>query len=103
MNAYQTCTVCNYAAVRWNGVSKCLEAQDNGGSWYRIDMCIAVAVPPDLYDITNYVRELRNREMKTNELRAKYPSLDKALGHAELIRALCEAEENKSTVHPVQR
>lgn len=100
MNAYCQSTVSTYAAVRWNGCSKCFEAQDQWGSWMRIDIDVPV-IPSDTFDLLNYVRTLQSRERQLSEMRQKYPALDKALNHADVIRALCEAEENKSTIHPL--
>lgn len=101
MSVYTNCLVSNYAAVRWNGYSRCLEAMDIGGSWSRIDMNSSDNLPSDSAELIEYARTLRARERATESLRAKYPALDKALSQAELIRMICESEENKTTIHPV--
>ena len=92
-------SVSNYAALRWSGPLKCFEAQDQWGSWSKID--IDVPIPSDIMDLMNYVRELQIRERRVNELRQKYPALDTALNHADLIKVMCEAEENKPTTSTV--
>lgn len=93
MYAYCQSSVSNYAAVRWNGPSKCFEAQDQWGSWSKID--IDLLIPSDTIDLMNYVREMQMRDRQLNILRLKYPALDKAMEHAELVKVMCEAEENK--------
>ena len=94
MYAYCQSSVSNYAALRWNGPSKCFEAQDQWGSWSKIE--IDLLIPSDTIDLMNYVRDLQMRERRLSELRQKYPALDTALNHADLIKVMCEAEENKS-------
>lgn len=99
MYGYMQCSVSNYAAVRWNGTSKCFEAQDNYGSWFRID--IDIPILPDATELLEYVRTIRRRDQELEALRAKYPSLDKVLEHAELIKVICETEEARSPVPTV--
>jgi len=81
----------NYCAVRWNGNSCCFEAMDQWGTWNMLmintrDM--GVTLPSDAYDLLTWAREERERQRAMRALREKYPTLDQALTHAEVITAL---------------
>ena len=83
----------NYCAVRWNGNGQYLEAMDQYGSWSGImintrDM--GLPLPTDTQELLNWAREERNRKIKLKALREKYPTLDDALKHAEVIEALVD-------------
>ena len=84
----------NYCAVRWNGNSRCFEAMDQWGSWSMLTINtrdMGLSLPSDTQDLLNWAREERNRQLKLRALREKYPTLDQALTHAEVITALvCE-------------
>jgi hypothetical protein len=81
----------NYCAVRWNGNSRCFEAMDQWGTWNMLmintrDM--GVTLPSDAYDLLTWAREERERQRAMRALREKYPTLDQALTHVEVITAL---------------
>lgn len=90
-----SCSVSTYAAVRWNGAACRLEAQDSYGGWFPLDQ--TMPIPHDLWEAVSYVREIKTRDANLANLRAKYPALNKALDHAELIQVICEAEESKTS------
>ena len=74
--------------VRWNGSSCCLEVMDQSGGWQQLSLYDAMTMPPDTQELLNWARDEKNRKLKLKSLRAKYPILDDALGHAEVIEAL---------------
>ena len=75
-------------AVQWNGNTKCFEV-NNGSTWQRIDN--TVQINSSAYDI-NVIGAWANKKMQeeeeTKKLRSKYPALDEAYNHLELIKAL---------------
>jgi hypothetical protein len=85
-------------AVQWNGVTKCLEVS-TGNAWQRIDNTVEFNVStagPDVWAMWNWIEEQKKQQAKEKELRSKYPALDEAYKHAELIRALVEAGPNNT-------
>lgn len=78
-------------AVQWNGNNKCFEVS-TGGGWQRIDPTIEMSTSgPDLWAMHAWIEEKKQEEAKEKELRSKYPALDEAYKHMEMIRALVEA------------
>ena len=88
-------------AVQWNGSNKCFEVS-NGSSWMRIDNTVQVHHGVDLHAINKWVMEKMAEEAKMKELRSKYPALDEAYNHLEMIKALVAAgpEENSVQTGP---
>jgi hypothetical protein len=93
---YQTDTSYNLpsitGAVQWNGATKCFEVS-NGSSWQRIDNTIRIN-NSNAYDINvvgAWVMKKMAEEEETKKLRSKYPALDEAYNHLELIKALVTA------------
>jgi len=85
-------------AVQWNGVNKCLEVS-NGGSWQRIDNTVEFHNSIDIQAMYNWVEEQKRKQAEEKELRSKYPALDEAYNHLELIKTLVKDHtENKTTV-----
>ena len=84
-------------AVQWNGATKCLEVS-NGSSWQRIDNNVQVHHSHDMYKIAAWVNRKMEEEEKIQELRSKYPALDEAYNHLELIKALVTAEPEKNDI-----
>ena len=74
-------------AVQWNGTNKCFEVS-NGASWMRIDNTIQVHHNPDLQKIIVWANIKIAEEEEMQNLRSKYPALDEAYNHLELIKAL---------------
>ena len=74
-------------AVQWNGASKCFEVS-NGASWTRIDNAIQVHHNPDLQKIIAWANIKIAEEEEMQNLRSKYPALDEAYNHLDLIKAL---------------
>ena len=81
-------------AVQWNGNTKCLEVS-TGTTWQRIDNTVEFSVnqvaQPDLWAMHNWIEEQKHEQAKIKELRIKYPALDEAYNHMELIKALVES------------
>jgi hypothetical protein len=80
-------------AVQWNGATHCLEVS-NGSSWQRIDNTVQIQHYGQAYDINvigPWVMQKMAEEEETKKLRSKYPALDEAYKHVELIRALVTA------------
>ena len=79
-------------AVQWNGNTKCFEVS-NGSSWQRIDNTVQVshshAYDPNV--IGAWVTKKMAEEEETKKLRSKYPALDEAYNHLEMIKALVTA------------
>ena len=87
--------------VQWNGTTKCFEVS-NGISWQRIDNTVQVSHNMDLHVIHKWVTAKMDEETKMKELRNKYPALDEAYNHLELIKALVTSgpEENSVQTSP---
>jgi hypothetical protein len=80
-------------AVQWNGATKCFEVS-NGSNWMRIDNIVQVQHTSQAYDINiigHWVMTKMQEEEETKKLRSKYPALDEAYNHLELIKALVAA------------
>jgi len=89
-------------AVQWNGATKCFEVS-MGSSWQRIDN--TVQIQNSSYDINvigNWVMKKMAEEEETKKLRSKYPALDEAYNHLDLIKALVTSgtEENSVQTGP---
>lgn len=75
--------------VRWNGSMRSMEVMDQGGGWQQLSVYDSnPAMPPDTQELLQWAREEKTRKLRLKSLRAKYPILDDALGHAEVIEAL---------------
>ena len=81
-------------AVQWNGNTKCLEVS-TGSNWQQIDNIVELnvnALPlPDVWSMHYWIEEQKKSQAKEKELRSKYPALDEAYNHLELIKALIVA------------
>lgn len=80
-------------AVQWNGNTKCLEVS-TGSNWMRIDNTVEVQHNSQAYDINiigHWVMTKMLEEEELKKLRSKYPALDEAYNHLELIKALVTA------------
>jgi hypothetical protein len=77
-------------AVQWNGNTKCFEVS-NGTSWTRIDNTVQVQHSADLQKIIAWANIKMSEEEKMQNLRSKYPALDEAYNHLELIKSLVTA------------
>ena len=80
-------------AVQWNGQNKWLEVS-TGSGWQRIDNTVEFNVhsnaTPDLWAMHAWIEDQKKEQAKLKELRSKYPALDEAYKHMELIKALVE-------------
>lgn len=98
---YQTDTSYNLpsitGAVQWNGTNKCFEV-NNGSTWQRIDNTIQISNTYDMAVIASWVMEKMSEEEKTKKLRSKYPALDEAYNHLELIKALVTSGQEENSV-----
>ena len=74
--------------VRWNGASRCLEVMDQNGGWQQLSFYEPMPLSADAQELLNWAREERERQRAMRALREKYPTLDQALTHAEVITAL---------------
>jgi hypothetical protein len=76
-------------AVQWNGATKCFEVS-LGNSWQRIDNTVQIqnSGTYDINVIGNWVMNKMKEEEETKKLRSKYPALDEAYNHLELIKTL---------------
>jgi len=78
--------------VQWNGNAKCFEVS-TGGGWQRIDNTVQIN-NSNAYDI-NVIGAWAHKKMQEEEemknLRSKYPALDEAYNHLDLIKALVTA------------
>jgi hypothetical protein len=86
-------------AVQWNGNSKCLEVS-TGDTWHRIDNTVEFSVSnstPDLWAMYYWIEEQKKEKEKEKEMRSKYPALDEAYNHLELIKALVETGPEQET------
>ena len=79
-------------AVQWNGATKCFEVS-TGSTWQRIDNIVQIqnSSAYDINVIGNWVMQKMQEEEETKNLRSKYPALDEAYKHLELIKALVTA------------
>jgi hypothetical protein len=85
--------------VRWNGSSKCFEVCDNNngnysasGGWMKIDNTVDMTVSgPDVWEMHRWIEEKKREEAELKELRNKYPTLDEAYNHYNLIKELVKA------------
>jgi hypothetical protein len=77
-------------AVQWNGATKCFEVS-LGSSWQRIDNTVQVSHSYDMNMVAQWVTKKMAEEEETKKLRSKYPALDEAYNHLELIKALVVA------------
>lgn len=80
-------------AVQWNGNAKCLEVS-TGSNWMCIDNTVQIQHNSQAYDINiigHWVMTKMLEEEETKKLRSKYPALDEAYNHLELIKALVTA------------
>ena len=93
---YQTDTSYNLpsitGAVQWNGNTKNFEVS-NGGGWMRIDNIIQIqnSQSYDINVVGAWVMKKMAEEEETKKLRSKYPALDEAYNHLDLIKALVTA------------
>mgnify|MGYP000892564053 FL=1 len=76
-------------AVQWNGATKCFEVS-LGSSWMKIDNTVQIqnSGTYDINVIGNWVMNKMREEEELKSLRSKYPALDEAYNHLELIKAL---------------
>lgn len=90
-------------AVQWNGATKCFEVS-MGSSWQRIDNTVQIqnSGTYDINVIGNWVMKKMAEEEETKKLRSKYPALDEAYNHLDLIKALVTSgtEENSVQTGP---
>lgn len=88
-------------AVQWNGLLKCFQVS-NGDSWMGIDNTVQVQHNADLQKIIAWANIKMYEEEKMQNLRSKYPALDEAYNHLELIKALVTSgsEENSAQSSP---
>lgn len=79
-------------AVQWNGMNQCFEVSGgSSGGWQRIDNSIEVAgtsAAPDIWSMYYWIEEQKQVKAQEKELRSKYPALDEAYKHLELIKVL---------------
>ena len=98
---YQTDTSYNQpnitGVVQWNGVTKRLEVT-NGIGWLPIDNTIQINNNFDMHSIASWVMKKMNEEEELKKLRSKYPALDEAYNHLELIKALVTSEQEENSV-----
>ena len=73
--------------VQWNGTTKCFEVS-NGINWMRIDNTVQVHHSADLQKIIAWANIKMLEEEEMQNLRSKYPALDEAYNHLDLIKAL---------------
>lgn len=76
--------------VRWNGNIHSFESMDQNGHWHMIQQ--SVIIPGDLYGLLDWASKQKRRQERLQELRQKYPTLDQALLHAEVIEELLQSE-----------
>lgn len=76
--------------VRWNGNVHSFETMDQYGGWNIIHQ--SVQFPADLYEILDWATKQKRRQERLAELRKKYPTLDQALLHAEVLEELLQSE-----------
>ncbi len=79
-------------AVQWNGATKCFEVS-TGSTWQRIDNTVQIS-NSSAYDINvigAWVTKKMQEEEEMKYLRTKYPALEEAYNHYNLIKALVTA------------
>ena len=90
-------------AVQWNGATKCFEVS-TGSTWMRIDNTVQIhnSSTYDINVIGAWVHKKMQEEEETKKLRSKYPALDEAYNHLDLIKALVTSgtEENSVQTGP---
>jgi hypothetical protein len=88
-------------AVQWNGNTKCFEVS-NGIGWLPIDNTVQVSHSYDMNMVAQWVMKKMTEEEETKKLRSKYPALDEAYNHLELIKTLVSTgpEENSVQTSP---
>jgi len=74
-------------AVQWNGTMKCFEVSC-GNSWMRIDNTVQITNTYDMNMIAQWAMNKMAEEEETKKLRSKYPALDEAYNHLDMIKAL---------------
>ena len=84
-------------AVQWNGASKCFEVS-NGASWQRIDNTVQISNTYDMSMIAQWAMKKMQEEEETKKLRSKYPALDEAYNHLDLIKALVTSGQEENSV-----
>jgi len=87
-------------AVQWNGNTKCFEVS-NGSGWMRIDNTVQVQHNSQAYDINiigAWAMKKMQEEEETKKLRSKYPALDEAYNHLELIKTLVTSGQEENSV-----
>jgi hypothetical protein len=84
-------------AVQWNGTTKCFEVS-NGASWQRIDNTVQISNSYDMSMIAQWAMKKMQEEEETKKLRSKYPALDEAYNHLDLIKALVTSGQEENSV-----
>jgi hypothetical protein len=78
-------------AVQWNGATKCFEVS-TGSTWQRIDNTVQISSSAyDINVIGAWVTKKMQEEEEMKYLRTKYPALEEAYNHYNLIKALVTA------------
>jgi hypothetical protein len=82
-------------AVQWNGGSKRFEVS-TGGAWMPIDNMVEInGAVPDVWEMHRWIESKKQEDLKVKELRDKYPALDEAYNHMEMIKALVSTDSDK--------
>ena len=77
-------------AVQWNGATKCFEVS-TGSTWQRIDNTVQISNTHDIAMIAQWVTKKMKEEEEMKHLRTKYPALEEAYNHYNLIKSLVTA------------
>lgn len=91
-------------AVQWNGNAKCLEVS-TGSGWQLLDNTVQIQHNSSAYDINiigAWVMQKMQEEEETKKLRSKYPALDEAYNHLELIKTLVTSGTEENSVQTGQ-
>ncbi len=83
--------------VQWNGTTKSFEVS-NGISWHRIDNTVQISNTYDMSLIAQWAMKKMAEEEETKKLRSKYPALDEAYNHLDLIKALVTSSPEENSV-----
>lgn len=76
-------------SMRWNGNTRQMEVMDQYGNWTSLYLSESnPPLPPDIAELLDWARKEIRRQQEMRALRDKYPTLDQALTHAEVITAL---------------